>query len=54
MGGIPSAEDDVHHYHRLVVQDILESERAYVKDLNVRVCVCVCVHMYVCMMYSIP
>ena len=28
-------EDDAHHYHKLVVLDILESERSFVHDLNV-------------------
>ena len=36
-GVMGSIEDDPHHYHRLVVQDILASERAYVQDLNVSV-----------------
>lgn len=34
-GGTGGAEDDAHHYHKLVVLDLLESERAYVQDLNV-------------------
>lgn len=34
-GGPGGAEDDANHYHKLVVLDILESERAYVQDLEV-------------------
>jgi hypothetical protein len=34
--GDGGAEDDAHHYHRLVVLDILESEKVYVQDLKVR------------------
>ncbi len=34
--GSADPEDDAHHYYRLVVQDILESERVYVQDIEVR------------------
>jgi len=30
-------DDDAHHYYKLVVMDILESERIFVQDLNVSV-----------------
>lgn len=54
-------EDDAQHYHRLVVQDILASERAYVQDLNVRmvsVClftlpVCLCTSLSHQAVYSV-